>query len=111
LHTLFRSIDKLEGQMRKLKTRMSRRNRQSLGESIAFENFEAEANLTKEQAQVVRTKSIFLEPMSLEEAIIRMEALDHSFFLYLDQDDKLISLLYHRNDGGYGLIQAENKIK
>jgi putative sigma-54 modulation protein len=49
--------------------------------------------------------------MSLEEAIIRMEALDHSFFLYLDQDDKLISLLYHRNDGGYGLIQAENKIK
>jgi putative sigma-54 modulation protein len=106
-----KAIDKLEGQMRKLKTRMSRRNRQSLGESIAFENFEAEANLTKEKAEVVRTKSIFLEPMSLEEAIIRMEALDHSFFLYLDQDDKLISLLYHRNDGGYGLIQAENKIK
>ena len=32
-------------------------------------------------------------------------------FLYLDSEDNLISLLYHRNDGGYGIIQAENKIK
>ena len=49
--------------------------------------------------------------MSLEEAIIRMEALDHSFFLYLDQDDKLISFYIIVMMGRYGLIQAENKIK
>ena len=106
-------IDKLESQMRKLKTQMSRRNKTktSLGEAIAFENFEADKELFEEEDNVVRIKSIFLEPMELDEAIIRMEALDHAFFLYLDKEDGLISLLYHRNDGGYGIIQAENKLK
>jgi putative sigma-54 modulation protein len=55
-------------------------------------------------------KSIFLEPMPVEEAITRMEALGHQFFMYLDAEDMLVSVLYRRNDGGYGIIQAENKI-
>lgn len=104
------AVDKLEGQMRKLKTRLDRRNRTGLGESIAFENFEAEARDAAKD-EVVRTKSILLEPMGLDEAITRMEALGHDFFLYLDEEDNLVSLLYHRNDGGLGMIQAENKIR
>lgn len=105
-----KAIDALEQQMRKLKTRMSRKNRMSLGESIAFENIVA-ADVDEDDEKVVRMKSIYLEPMDLEDAITRMEALGHKFFLYLDQEDGLISLLYVRNDGGYGIIQAENKIK
>jgi putative sigma-54 modulation protein len=75
-----------------------------------MQNFDAEP-ADEDEDKVVRIKSIFLEPMDLEEAITRMEALNHTFFLYLDSEDNLISLLYHRNDGGYGIIQAENKIK
>jgi putative sigma-54 modulation protein len=105
-----KAIDKLEQQMRKLKTRLDRRNKLSLGEAIAMQNFDAEP-ADEDEDKVVRIKSIFLEPMDLEEAITRMEALNHTFFLYLDSEDNLISLLYHRNDGGYGIIQAENKIK
>ncbi len=48
--------------------------------------------------------------MDLEEAITRMEALGHSFFLYLDEEDERISVVYKRNDGGYGIIQGENKL-
>ena len=33
------ALDKLEGQMRKLKTKLCRRHKESLGESIAFENY------------------------------------------------------------------------
>ncbi len=105
-----KAIDSLEQQMRKLKTRMSRKKDLSLGEAIAFANFEG-APLEDEDGKVVRMKSIFLEPMDLEDAITRMEALAHKFYLYLDSEDNLISLLYVRNDGGYGIIQAENKIK
>lgn len=104
-----KAIDKLEQQMRKLKTRLDRRNKMSLGEALMMENIVAEAD--EEDDKVVRIKSIFLEPMDLDEAITRMEALNHTFFMYLDSEDNLISLLYHRNDGGYGIIQAENKIK
>lgn len=105
------AIDKLEGQMRKLKTRMDRSNaRMSLGKSIAFDEIEAEKE-AEEKDVIVRTKSYYLEPMSIEEAITRMEALGHPFFMYLDEEDDRISTVYIRNDGGYGVIQAENEIK
>lgn len=105
------AIDKLEGQMRKLKTRMDRtKEADSLGKAIAFENFEEEA-LEEQNEEIVRTKSIYLTPMSLDEAITRMEALGHTFFLYLDSESNRFSVVYERVDGGYGLIEAENKIK
>ena len=109
------AIDKLQGQMRKLKTRMDRTNsKTSLGKAIAFENFEAEKeekDTFKNDDVVVRAKSYYLESMSIDEAITRMDALGHNFFLYLDEDDDRISVVYVRNDGGYGVIQAENPIK
>ena len=95
--------------MRKLKTRLDRKTKHGLGESIAFENFEAD-KVDEEEDEVVRTKSYHLEPMDIEEAITRMEALGHDFFMYLDVDDNMISVVYHRDDGGYGIIQAENKL-
>jgi putative sigma-54 modulation protein len=105
------AVDKLEDQMRRLKTRMERGHNAEagLGKSIAFENFKEE-NEPKEDDEVVRTKSIYLEPMTLDEAITRMEALGHTFFVYLDSDDEEISVAYKRLDGGYGVIQAENKL-
>jgi len=105
------AIDKLEGQMRKLKTRMDRSsNRASLAESIDFEMIEAEKENSKDDV-VVRAKSYYLTPMTIEEAITRMEALGHAFFMYLDEEDDRVSVVYIRDDGGYGVIQAENPIK
>lgn len=104
------AIDKLEGQMRKLKTRLDRRNRDGLGKSIAFENFDAEQE-EEENEEIIRTKSYMLTPMSVDEAITRMEALGHDFFMYLDDEDQMISVLYRRADGGFGIIQAENTLK
>ena len=105
------AVDKLEGQMRKIKTRMDRsNNRLSLGKAIDFDLVESE----KEQSEkdvIVRAKSYYLQAMSIEEAITRMEALGHPFFMYLDEEDDRISTVYVRNDGGYGVIQAENPIK
>ena len=49
--------------------------------------------------------------MSLDEAITRMNALGHSFFIYLDTDDEKVSVVYARNNGGYGVIEVENEIK
>lgn len=104
-------VDKLEGQMRKIKTRMDRSNNKlSLGKAIDFDLVESE----KEQSEkdvIVRAKSYYLQAMSIEEAITRMEALGHPFFMYLDEEDDRISTVYVRNDGGYGVIQAENPIK
>lgn len=105
------AVDRLEGQMRKIKTRMDRsNNRMSLAESIDFEQVQAEKE-PEEKDVVVRAKSYYLQAMDIEEAITRMQALGHDFFLYLDKEDDRISVVYNRRDGGYGVIQAENPIK
>ena len=106
------AIDKLEGQMRKIKTRMDRSNNKlSLGKSINFDQLAHADKDVSEEDIIVRLKSYYLTPMSIEEAITRMEALGHPFFMYLDEEDDRISTVYVRNDGGYGVIQAENPIK
>lgn len=101
------AIDKLEGQMRKLKTRISKRHHVNLSNSIAFDQFEGEE--VSDEDQIVRVKEIELEPIDMEVAITQMEALGHSFYIYHDAEDDLVSVLYKRNDGGYGLIQVKNK--
>ena len=100
------AIDKLEGQMRKLKTRISKRHHVNLSSYIAFDQFEGE---DASEDEIVRVKEIELEPIDMEVAITKMEALGHSFYIYHDAEDDLISVLYKRNDGGYGLIQVKNK--
>ena len=104
------AIDKLVGQMRKVKTRMDRsRGRESFVDAVQFQDLEDDES-SKEQDVVVRAKSYYLQAMKIDEAILRMEALGHDFFLYLDEDDDRISVVYIRRDGGYGVIQAENPI-
>lgn len=100
------AIDKLEGQMRKLKTKLDRRHKESLGKAIAFENIESDEEI-EENDEIVRVKEIFLEPMDIEEAATRMENLGHNFYLFLDKEDNCVSVLYHREDGGYGVIQGK----
>lgn len=106
-----KAVEKLDGQFRKLKTRMDRRkNRPSFAKSIALEKI-AREDEENENDEVVRTKSFYLEPMKIEDAIARMDALGHDFFMYLDSDDERISVVYRRHNGGYGVLEAENKLK
>lgn len=105
------SIDKLQGQMRKLKTQLEKRyEHQGLGKAILYEELEDVEN-ELENAEVIRTKSLDLKPITVEDAIIEMEAIGHDFYMYLDTDDEKISVVYKRRDGGYGLLQAENNIE
>ncbi|MDR1794376.1 MAG: ribosome-associated translation inhibitor RaiA [Erysipelotrichaceae bacterium] len=97
------AIDKLEDQIRKQKTRLSRRHKDSLAE--AFLN--AQPLPTSKEDVVVRTKQIVLQQLELEEAILKMEMLGHSFFVYNDAETKKAAVVYKRNDGGYGLLETQ----
>ena len=44
--------------------------------------------------------------MELDEAIVQMEMLSHSFFIFRDNDSEKVAVVYKRNDGGYGLIEV-----
>lgn len=97
------ALDKLEDQIRKQKTRLSRKHREKLSKAF-LESVDKNVELTPEA--VVRTKSIAAEEMSLDDAIMRMEMLGHNFFVYTDEEAKRIAVVYKRLDGGYGLLET-----
>ena len=98
-------IDKLERQIRKQKTRLSRKTKDNNKLSFNFAELE---NLEEEYMdEVVKTKTINPKPMDLEEAILEMELSGHNFFVYLDTETNKVSVVYKRLHGGYGLLETE----
>lgn len=105
---LYAAIDlvyeKLERQIRKNKTRMTKK---STKENIAmFTDFDLETE-EEENGLVVKRKTFDAKPMSEEEAILQMDLLDHNFFVYNDVDTNNISVVYKRKDGNYGVIEMK----
>ncbi len=95
-------VDKLEDQIRRQKTRLSRSKNK---EKLAITFVESEEDSVEEQ--LVKTKTITPDEMDLEEAILRMEMLGHDFFVYVDDETKDVAVVYRRNNGGYGLIETQ----
>ena len=58
---------------------------------------------------VVRTKRFAVKPMSTEEAILQMNLLDHSFFVFRSSEDDSLCIVYRRKSGGYGLIVTDEE--
>ena len=98
------SVDILERQIRKHKTKLQRRYNN--GETIRFENI-APLEDEEEGPRVVKIKRFDMKPMSVEEAILQMELLRHNFFVFLDAETDNLNVLYKRKDGNYGLIEPE----
>ena len=57
----------------------------------------------EEMGQLLRTKWFAMEPMSVEDAMLQMEMLDHSFFLFLNMDSFENNVADRRQDEDYGL--------
>ncbi|MBQ7223244.1 MAG: ribosome-associated translation inhibitor RaiA [Erysipelotrichaceae bacterium] len=94
------SIDKLEDQIRRQKTRLSRRHKEKLAKTFVDET------PVKEAEKPVRVKRVPVDTLEVEEAIMQMELMDHSFFIFREANSEVISVVYKRNEGGYGLIEV-----
>ena len=104
---MYKSIDrveeKLERQIRKQKTKLSKRiNNQLKFSEIATDNFDEDY-----EGELVKTKKFAVKPMNVDEAILQMELIGHNFFVYKDADTNNVSVLYKRKDGNYGLLEPE----
>ena len=99
-------VDKLERQIRKHKTKLEKRNH---GTSLKFKGIPQYKNTEEENmdAKIVKTKKFAFKPMSAEEAVLQMELVGHSFFVYMSDDSSEVNVVYKRKDGNYGLIEPE----
>lgn len=106
---MYKSIDlvinKLERRIRKQRTKLSKRN----NDSLRFPSLNEAVSKDDEEdnGKIVRTKTFIVKPMSAEEAVLQMELLGHNFFVYRDADEDKVSVIYKRKDGDYGLLEPE----
>ncbi|GAA0368191.1 ribosome hibernation-promoting factor, HPF/YfiA family [Bacillus horti] len=102
-------VEKLERQIRKHKTKVNRklRNDDSVKYMFADTVQNGEAVEEEDEIEIVRTKRFDLKPMNAEEAVLQMDLLGHNFFVFNDAEGDIVSVVYKRKDGRYGLIQPE----
>ena len=106
---MFASIDAavgtIEGQIRKNKTRLSRRLRQDAFVRAVQEETSFAPEADEEDLSVTKIKSFYFKPMTREEAVLQMNLLGHNFFAFRDEDNGgTFAVVYKRNEGGYGII-------
>ena len=95
--------DKLVSQIDKVKSRLDRSsNKVNLGRTFG----EAEEEEEVEEIYI-KNKTVHPQALTLDDAIMQMESLDHDFFIYEDIEDRTLSVVYRRKDGGYGVIDIE----
>lgn len=111
--SMYASIDivseKLERQLKRYKQKQVGRGR---GKAIHKEPFQQTVPITEEtepdrDPEIVKVKRFPVKPMNPVEASLQMEMLNHTFFVFLNDESEKVSVIYRRTDGDYGLIEPE----
>ncbi|MEA5013598.1 MAG: ribosome-associated translation inhibitor RaiA [Candidatus Limiplasma sp.] len=108
---LYVSIDqalaKLERQIHKHRTKLEKRLREDAFQPQEFEFVEDMDEPAQAARKIVRHKTFPVRPMSVEDAILQMELLGHSFFVFINSETDHTNVLYLRKDGDLGLLEPE----
>ena len=104
------SADKVTRQLRKFKTKVvdNRQGGASAAEVAPVERVEDLADLLLPEDDddlLVREKVIDVTPMTEEQALVQTDLLGHDFYVFENATTGLINVVYHRKNGGYGIIK------
>lgn len=93
-------VEKLLKQIEKYKGRLIRR----VGK-IAADGKQTAVVEEENGPRVVRTKRFAIKPMAVDEAVLQMNLLGHSFFVFSNSETDQVNVVYKRKDGNFGLIE------
>ncbi|MCI1998133.1 ribosome hibernation-promoting factor, HPF/YfiA family [Olsenella porci] len=100
------AADKVTRQLRKYKTKVvdrKQRSTQTIREGAKIDDL---GDLIEEDDdQLVREKYIDLKPMTEEEALVQTDLLGHDFYVFENATTGLVNVIYHRHNGGYGILK------
>lgn len=97
-------LDALVRRIRKYRTKVEKKTKRSFDE-LPFESDFDDGEEEEKEFNVVRTKSVFLKPQSVEEAILQMNMLGHEFYWFINADTDEMNIVYKRKGSGYGLME------
>lgn len=101
-----RVLDKLERQIHKHRTKLEKKFRTG---AFKYDKpiFSTKIDPEEYQPRIVKTKKFAIKPMTVDEAVLQMDLLGHSFFVFTNGDTEEVNVIYKRKDGNYGLIEPE----
>ena len=99
-----RAADKIDRQIRRHRTKLGKKADPAALEALAPD---AEPVPTFEETpdELVRVKRFQVKPMPVEDAIAQMDMLGHSFFVFVNSETGITSVVYRRSDGTVGMIE------
>lgn len=103
-------VDILENQVIRYKKRLRSKMRQNVSFKAEYDAVPVEESVLGEEQtafKIERNKKFEILPMDAEEAVMQMELLGHSFFVFRNGDTDDINVVYKRKDGTFGLIEPE----
>lgn len=100
-------MEKLEKQIEKYKTRLSRKARTN-GNKAGAAGGDG-GKWEEDDRKIVKTKRFTIKPMRTDEAIMQMDLLGHDFFVFINSETDETNVVYKRRDGFYGQIEPESK--
>ncbi len=100
------SVDKVERQFLRHKKRINTLIKKREGVSNYYQE-KAEESSEQVVSSLVKTKQVPADIMSVDEAILKLEMLDHDFFLFINEENHKPTLVYLRKDGNYGTIEIK----
>ena len=95
-----KQILKYKGKLQKKGVRVVQSQKATAGGAEIIEDEE-------DAPRLKRTKRFAIKPMPVEEAILQMNLLGHSFFVFSNAETEQVNVVYKRKDGHYGLIEPE----
>lgn len=104
LTALDRAVEHLERQIRKNKTRLEKTVKSG---AFAIHDIDDDDEFDEEGAFIIREKTYPTRPMTAEEAILQMNLLGHSFFVFYNDDVDGVCVVYKKKDGNYGMLMPE----
>lgn len=100
------TVDKVERQFLRHKKRINTLIKKREGVSNYYQE-KAEESSEQVVSSLVKTKQVNADIMTVDEAILQLEMLDHDFFLFINEENHKPTLVYLRKDGNYGTIEIK----
>jgi putative sigma-54 modulation protein len=110
---MYSAIDKVVGKLERQiskhrgKTKPKRSSPSSQDRRYGTNILASERSSAEQEPQIIRTDEHSAKPMSIDEAIVRLNAGENDFFVFTNSDSGLMNVVYRRKDGNYGLIESE----
>ena len=97
-----KSIDLLEGQIRKTKTKK---------EKMMKDNTQNDYGIRAEdymvQGEITKVKTFNTKPMAVEDVILELKDSDKTFYVFNNSETNETNVLFKLKDGNYGILEPE----